>query len=85
MTIFLFLKKKAKAALDEMLGSLAYIITKGIEKGDFKADLQPEQEAEVIFAMIEGAIMMSKLADNPRVLNRVLNLLKQRVDTWTKQ
>jgi TetR/AcrR family transcriptional repressor of nem operon len=77
-----FLKKKAKAALDEMLGSLAYIISMGIGKGDFIKDIQPEQEAEVIFAMIEGAIMMSKLADNPRVLNRVLNLLKQRVDAW---
>lgn len=68
-----------------MLGSLAYIISMGIEKGDFIKNIQPEQEAEVIFAMIEGAIMMSKLADNPGVLNRVLNLLKQRVDAWKTQ
>lgn len=77
-----FLKKKAKAAMDEMVSSLAYIISTGIEKGQFHKELQPEREAEVIFAMIEGAIMMSKLADDPRALNRILSLLKQRVDTW---
>ncbi len=77
-----FLKKKARVAMDEMVSSLAYIIANGIEKGQFNKEVQAEREAEVIFAMIEGAIMMSKLADDPRVLNRILNLLKQRVDTW---
>lgn len=74
-----FLKKKAKAALDEMVGSLAYIISKGIEHGEFKKEINATQEAEIIFAMIEGSIMMSKLSDNASVLNRMLNLLKQRI------
>jgi TetR/AcrR family transcriptional regulator, transcriptional repressor for nem operon len=65
-----------------MVSSLAYIISNGIEKGQIKKEVQAGREAEVIFAMIEGAIMMSKLADDPRVLNRILNLLKQRVDSW---
>jgi TetR/AcrR family transcriptional regulator, transcriptional repressor for nem operon len=77
-----FLKKKAKAALDEMVGSLEYIIGKGIDKGEFSNSLQPAHEAEIIFAMIEGAFMMSKLSDDPKVLNRILDLLKQRIDTW---
>lgn len=80
-----FLKKKAKAALDEMVGSLEYIIQKGIEKGELKHDINALQEAEVMFATIEGAIMMSKLSDNPRLLNRMLELLKQRVETWKMQ
>lgn len=77
-----FLKKKAKAALDEMVGSLEYIITKGMEKGELRKEVQADREAEIMFAMIEGAIMMSKLSDDPKVLNRILNLLKQRVETW---
>jgi TetR/AcrR family transcriptional regulator, transcriptional repressor for nem operon len=77
-----FLKKKAKAALDEMVGSLEYIISKGIEHGEFKKEINALQEAEIIFAMIEGSIMMSKLSDNPGVLNRMLNLLKQRIKYW---
>lgn len=80
-----FLKKKAKAALDEMVGSLEHIINKGIEKGEFVAELQPAREAEIMFAMIEGAIMMSKLSDSPRTLNRILDLLKLRINAWIKQ
>jgi TetR/AcrR family transcriptional repressor of nem operon len=78
-----FLKKKAKAALDEMVGSLAYIISKGIEKGEFRKEINAVQEAEIFFALIEGSIMMSKLSDNPAVLNRMLNLLKLRIKHWT--
>lgn len=77
-----FLKKKARAALDEMVGSLAYIISKGIEKGEFKKEINATQEAEIFFALIEGSIMMAKLSDNPHVLNRMLNLLKQRIKYW---
>lgn len=77
-----FLKKKAKAALDEMVGSLEYIISKGIEKDEFSKDLQAAAEAEIFFATIEGAIMMSKLSDDPRVLNRLLDVLKERVAGW---
>ena len=80
-----FLKKKARAALDEMVGSLEYIIGKGIEMREFRSELRPAQEAEIIFAMIEGAIMMSKLSDDPRVLNRILGLLKQRVAGYKTQ
>lgn len=75
-----FLKKKARAALQEMLGSLQHILKKGIEEGSFRKDLNVKKEAEMIFAQIEGGIMMAKVLDEVTVLNRLLDNLKYRME-----
>ena len=76
-----FLKKKARLALQEMLGSLQHILKKGIQEGAFRSDLNVKKEAELIFAQIEGGIMMAKVLDDVTVLNRLLESLKQRMET----
>jgi AcrR family transcriptional regulator len=76
-----FLKKKARLALQEMLGSLQHFIKRGIEEGSFRSDLNVKREAELIFAQIEGGIMMAKVLDDVTVLNRLLDNLKHRVET----
>lgn len=74
-----FLKERAKQGLKEMLASLKHIIEKGMEAGEFSKKLNPQNEAELIFAAIEGGIMMSKLSDNPAILNKVLDHLKKQI------
>ena len=74
-----FLKERARQGLKEMLGSLKHIIEKGIEHGEFSKKLNPLNEAELIFATIEGGIMMSKLSDSPDILNRLLENLKKQI------
>jgi AcrR family transcriptional regulator len=76
-----FLKKKARLALQEMLGSLQHFIKRAIEEGSFRSDLNVKKEAELIFAQIEGGIMMAKVLDDVTVLNRLLENLKHRVET----
>jgi TetR/AcrR family transcriptional repressor of nem operon len=78
---FPFLKKKAKQALQEMVGSLQHIIKLGIQEGAFRSDLNVKKEAELIFAQIEGGIMMAKVLDDVTVLNRLLDNLKNRIET----
>ena len=77
-----FLKEKAKAALTEMLGALQRIIQSGIDNGEFKEGLKAKKEAELFFALIEGGIMMAKLKDEPAMLNRMLDHLKQNIAHW---
>jgi AcrR family transcriptional regulator len=77
-----FLKEKAKAALEEMLDTLRYLIQSGIDHKEFMKKLDPVKEAELLFAKVEGAIMMSKLRDNPRTLNRILDEIKLDVNSW---
>jgi TetR/AcrR family transcriptional regulator, transcriptional repressor for nem operon len=78
---FPFLKKKAKQALQEMLGSLQHILKLGIQEGTFRSDLNVKKEADLIFAQIEGGIMMAKVLDDVTVLNRLLENLKNRMET----
>ena len=74
-----FLKVKAAAALNEMLGSLEHIILKGVEKGEFRKDLDAQSEALQFFSMIEGGIMMSKVTDQPRFLGKLLHQLEKQI------
>ena len=76
-----FLKKKAREALYEMLGVLQKILEKGIREKAFRRDLNVKKEAELIFAQIEGGIMMAKVSDDVTVLNSLLGNLKQRMET----
>ena len=74
-----FLKERAKKALKEMLDSLQYIIEKGISTSEFNKNINAAAEAELIFATIEGGIMMSKLTDDPFILNRLLENLSRQI------
>ncbi|MDI1257370.1 MAG: TetR/AcrR family transcriptional regulator [Flavobacterium sp.] len=74
-----FLKQKAAFALREMLGSLEFIIQKGINNGEFRNDLNAGKEAAIFFSIIEGGIMMSKVSDNPKILNDLLENLKEQI------
>ncbi|MES2131078.1 MAG: TetR/AcrR family transcriptional regulator [Bacteroidota bacterium] len=76
-----FLKERAKQGLKEMLDSLKYIIEKGIESGEFSKKLNSLNEAEFIFAIIEGGIMMSKLSDSPVILNKLLENIRTQIET----
>jgi AcrR family transcriptional regulator len=75
-----FLKKKARQALHEMLGSLQHILKMGIQEKSFRSDLNIKKEAELIFAQIEGGIMMAKVSDDVTMLNRLLDNLKERIE-----
>jgi hypothetical protein len=76
-----FLKKKAREAMLEMLGTLQHILKKGIQEEAFRSDLPVKREAELIYAQIEGGIMMAKVMDDVAMLNRLIDNLKQRVET----
>ena len=67
-----FLKEKAQKALNELLQGLASIIEKGIDSEEFSPELNPAKEATLIFSIIQGGLMMSKLSDDPKILNSLL-------------
>lgn len=76
-----FLKKKAKHALNDMLKGLRHIIESGILNGEIKQEIDAAKTAEMIFAQIEGGIMMAKVSDNVGLLNSVLDNLKDYLQT----
>lgn len=80
-----FLKKKARQALYEMLDGLEQIIQNGITHREFRTGVNARREAEIIYAQIEGGIMMAKVSDDVKLLNRILDNLRGYIDTQLKQ
>lgn len=74
-----FLKKKAREALLEMLHTLQRILKKGIDQGEINPTIDVKKEAEIIYAQIEGGIMMAKVADDVSLLNRMLDHVKEHI------
>lgn len=78
-----FLKKKAREALLEMLHVLQRILKKGIDNGEIDPGMDIKKEAEIIYAQIEGGIMMAKVSDDVSMLNRMLDNLKERMKKYS--
>ena len=77
---FPFLKTRAKAAQNEMLYSLVQIFQAGKKYGEFKETIQPQREAEMMYALIEGGIVMAKINDNPTILHRILDRIREHIE-----
>jgi TetR/AcrR family transcriptional repressor of nem operon len=76
------LKKKAAEASKQMLEALVRIVAKGKENGEFSNNLDVEAEARLIFSVIEGGMMMSRLQEDPKHLNQLLDYLKQHIQQY---
>ena len=77
---FPFLKTRARAAQNEMLQSLVQIFQAGKKNGEFRETMQPQREAENMYALIEGGIVMAKINDNPAILHRILDRIREHID-----
>ena len=77
---FPFLKTRARAAQNEMLGSLVQIFQNGKKHGELKSTIHPQKEAETMYALIEGGIVMAKINDNPAILHRILDHIRDHIE-----
>lgn len=76
---FPFLKMRARAAQNEMLASLVSIFQAGKKNGEFRKDMHPQHEGEMMYALIEGAIVMAKINDAPTILHRILDRIAEHI------
>ncbi len=78
------LKELANKALEKWKSSIISLIEKGIIAGEFKAkDIQTEQTALTIIALIEGSIMITKLSGNMGNMKLIMNSIKKIIDELT--
>jgi len=80
-----FLKQRAKQALNDLLNGLQQILENGIAHDELKKTINARKEAEIIFAQIEGGLMMAKVSDDAKLLYSVLDNLKHYIDTHLKK
>ena len=74
------LRARARATMDDWYGMIHRIVSRGIERGELRAETDPNEVATVLISSLEGAIMMSKLYDDPAHVRRVAAYLSRYVD-----
>lgn len=74
------LKARVIKALDNWRGSMAGTIKKGIKSKEINPNIDANEFATVFIATLEGGIMMSKVYDNVKALNIILNRLEKMVE-----
>ncbi len=75
------LRDRAREAMDSWRKMIIKIVEKGIQKGEMRSDIEPELIATILISTIEGAIMMSKLYQDPYHLQRAVDYLHNYLDS----
>ena len=69
-----------KASFDEWKALIETILEKGIQSGDFNANIDTQQEAIFIIASIEGAIMLGQLKRSVKLMLGVADSLQRYIE-----
>jgi AcrR family transcriptional regulator len=74
------LRERSRAALERWTESIRSITRKGIERGQARPEVDPDELATMMISMLEGAVMMSKLYGDDIHMRRVVQYLKKYID-----
>ncbi|MGY3211034.1 TetR/AcrR family transcriptional regulator [Mucilaginibacter sp. HD30] len=78
------LKIKAAQAILRWKKNIVSLINGGIAAGEFKADINAEENALAIIALIEGGVMISKVTNSSSSLQQVLNTVENLINQLRK-
>jgi len=78
------LKIKAAQAILRWKKNIVTLINGGIADEEFKADINPEENALAIIALIEGGVMISKVTDSSSSLQQVLRAVENLINQLKK-
>ena len=70
--------------MNELLAGLQQLIELGKALNEIKPSVDSKKSAQIIFAQIEGGIMMAKVSDDVSLLNSALDYLKAYINTQLK-
>lgn len=75
------LKKRAEEAMTGWLRLIGRIVKDGARDGELRTDTDPREVASVTVATLEGALMISKLCEDPSHMRRAVEHLKSYIET----
>jgi TetR/AcrR family transcriptional regulator, transcriptional repressor for nem operon len=71
------LKGRARDAMNGWLRLIGSIIKEGVRKGELRPGTDARETASVVVATLEGAVMLSRLYDDPAYMNRSVGHFKE--------
>jgi TetR/AcrR family transcriptional regulator, transcriptional repressor for nem operon len=77
------IRKKVNTRVETAQQNIRSIVEKGIASGEFKPDWDAQEFATKMFAMVEGGIMMSRVAANNKAMKVIVNSLIKEIEEKT--
>lgn len=71
------LKEWARGKMEGWLRLIGSLVKDGVARGEFPPDTDPRYTASVVVALLEGALMLSKLHDDPAHMRRAVDHAKR--------
>jgi TetR/AcrR family transcriptional regulator, transcriptional repressor for nem operon len=71
------LKERAREAMSGWLRLIGGLIKEGVWNGELRPDTDPRETASVVVATLEGAVMLSRLSEDPAYMKRSVDHLKE--------
>lgn len=65
------LRARTREAMDRLRAFVRRLVRAGVEAGELRADVEPEAIATILVATLEGALMLTRLYDDPAHSRRV--------------
>ncbi len=75
------LRAQARAAMTDWHRLIGSIVKQGIERGELGAATDPFVLATIVTSTLEGALMLSRLYDDPRHMDRAVDHLVAHIDS----
>lgn len=77
------MKEKVANAIKLSQARIARIVSAGIAAGEFADTVHPQTFAVKMFAMFEGAVLISKMFDNNSQMKIITKLLKEEIESFS--
>jgi TetR/AcrR family transcriptional repressor of nem operon len=71
------LRERARAAMDDLRALVVRVAGRGRERGELRAEVDPEAMASVLIGTLEGAVMMARLYGDPVHVERAVAHLEE--------
>jgi AcrR family transcriptional regulator len=78
------LRDRAQRAMNSWRGIITKIIHKGIDRGEIRSDVNPDEVATIMISSLEGGVMMTKLYGDSIHIARVIKHLNHYVEHQLK-
>ncbi|HLY28970.1 MAG TPA: TetR/AcrR family transcriptional regulator [Aggregatilineales bacterium] len=75
------LRERARNGMEQWHDMISHIVTKGIQYGQIRANVDAQEVASVLISTLEGAIMLSKLYDDGIHIERAVKYLLTYVES----
>jgi len=76
------LRTRTRRAMTRLITAVRDIISDGVTRGEFRKGLDADAEASGIVAMLEGALMLSKLYDDAAHVRYAVDRVRDRADAF---